>query len=297
MTYEPMNFVLVAMIPWVEWLERFYQNGKYKDAPGYYAMIKDKVREGMKKVREIGAQDVAYIYYDEINMEQKLVKDTLMDMKKEFGLKVMTCFCTPSLGTGKVDYYREMVDYYIFSGNHFTDPMWLEYIEGLRKDGHQIAWYFNMAYPKMPTTNVIDCPGVVNRIQLFQQWKYNVNMSLYWSAHYWLNSDIRKSPPLHKSRGNGMFFYPNDEHELGWDPSIRSELLRDGCQDYRYLQYLKNLAAEKKGKMNAKLAAEVKDILDVTWIKSITDYSEEPAVIEAQRRRIVDAINKLRALK
>ncbi|MBR0460017.1 MAG: DUF4091 domain-containing protein [Victivallales bacterium] len=287
------DLIVPAMFPWVEWLERFYKNGKYPTPSAYYDHVCEIVKSQLPEIQKRGGKNVTYFYYDEINLEQKLVYDMFMKLKKETGVKVITCFCTPSLGTSKVDYYRDMVDFYVFSGNHFTDPMWIDYIDKLQKKGNKIGWYFNMAYPKMPTSNVIDCPGAVNRIQLFFQWKYHVDMSLYWCAHHW-NSDTYKNPVLHKSRGNGMFFYPDQED--GFTPSIRSELLRDGIQDYRYLHFLDTLFREKGAKADAKLASEVKDILAVTWAKSITDYPEDPETIEAQHRRMVAAIAKLRAL-
>ncbi len=294
---ERFHMAVLAMFPWIEWLETHYPDGRHPDPADYYEAICKVVREDAAKLAARGKLDQLYAYYDEINSEQDDVKDMLMKLKRDTGIKIVTCFCTPSLGTAKMAYYDDMVDLYFFSDGYFTDPVLLDYIAGLQKRGRLVGWYFNLSYPKFPTSNCIDAPGVANRIQLFQQWKYGIDISLYWGMNCWWVHDFSTDPLVLKNRGDGILFYPDAKY--GFEPSIRSELLREGTQDYRYLHYLKQLRQEADDRgiaIPASLQTEVADILAVNWIPSIVDYPLDPAAITGQRARIAAAIEQLRRL-
>ena len=289
------NFTLIAIFPWVEWLVNYYENGKFKTPEDYYANLCEIVKKNAVKLKQDGYFDSAYVYYDEVNSNQKNVKETLEKVKRDTDVKIITCFCTPALGKNKVKYYEDAIDFFFFNDGYFTDLDLLRYIAELREKGKKIGWYFNMSYPKFPTSNCIDTPGVANRIQFFQQWKYNIDASLFWGANSWWPNDLSGEPIEMKQRGDGLLLYPGDEN-TPYFPSIRYELLREGIQDYRYLSALKNLIAEKESLCDPeiiKLCNEGKEILKVSWINSIVDYPEDPKIISAEREKLMNCVEKL----
>ena len=78
--------------------------------------------------------------------------------------------------------------------------------------------------------------------------------------------------------GDGIFLYPGKEHVL---PSIRLAQVRDGVEDYEWLQ----LATAKAGA--AKADAESR-----TLIESMTKYTRDPALLRAARTRLAELIDR-----
>ena len=77
--------------------------------------------------------------------------------------------------------------------------------------------------------------------------------------------------------GDGIFLYPGKEHVL---PSIRLAQVRDGVEDYEWLQ----LAAAKAGA--AKADAESR-----TLIESMTKFTRDPAALRSARARLANLID------
>ncbi len=291
---ERFDFTVVSIVPWLEWLEKFYDNGRFATPAAYYENQKNNIVRDAARVREDGRLATAYVYYDEVNTAQQEVRDVLNGIKLEAGLKIITCFCTPSLGVEKVRYYEDMVDWFFFNDGYFTDPALLEYIRSLQAKGRRVGWYFNMSYPAFPSSNCIDAPGVANRIQFFQQWKYGIDASLFWGANSWWPNDLSGDPPVMAQRGDGLLLYPSES--CVYVPSIRYELLREGTQDYRYLAALEAMAEQAAGSADAaavELCRRAREILRVPWIDSIVDYPENPRVLEQERKKLMDCTEEL----
>ena len=145
---------------------------------------------------------------------------------------------------------------------------------------------------------MVNASGVAKRIQFFCQWKYGIDVSLYWSASGgapFHGEDWQHRPP--SLSGDGLLFYPDEA--LGFVPSLRAELLREGTQDYRallYLQTLKAQAEERNLLSDKDLAKQVEEILAVNWITSVVDYPEAPEILQKERLRLNRTITKLHHL-
>jgi hypothetical protein len=75
-----------------------------------------------------------------------------------------------------------------------------------------------------------------------------------------------------------VFLYPAKDRIL---PSVRLAQLRDGAQDWEWLE----LAAEKCGR-------EAVDAVSRRLIRSLTDFTRDPAELMRARREIGDMIER-----
>jgi len=80
--------------------------------------------------------------------------------------------------------------------------------------------------------------------------------------------------------------------------SIRWEMLRDGIEDYEYMAILSRLLKTKKDKLKAQQLKKYMALLEVpeSITKGMTDFTKDPAPIEAHRDRIARAIARLNKL-
>jgi hypothetical protein len=199
--------------------------------------------------------------------------------------------------------------------------------EARRAHGDRFWWYICTG-PKAPyCTLFIDHPGTELRVWLWQTWQRNIEGILVWDTNYWTSSAAYPDParpqnpyedpmgwtsgystPAGERRpwgnGDGRFIYPPEAAADGNPPqpvlegpvdSIRWEMLRDGIEDYEYLAMLKRLIAEKRHRLTAVQVREFESLLDVpeSITKSLTQFTVDPAPIEARRDEIARAIERL----
>ena len=124
-----------------------------------------------------------------------------------------------------------------------------------------------------------------------------------WRVGYGTPKGIKKP----WGNGDGRFIYPPeaaaDAHPAG--PvldgpvdSIRWEMLRDGIEDYEYMAILKRLLKTKKNKLTAQQLKKYTALLEVpeSITKDMTNFTKDPAPIEAHRERIARAIARINKL-
>ena len=161
----------------------------------------------------------------------------------------------------------------------------------LRAAGKQ-AWWYTSCYPHPPLCNFASCesPTIDGRLIPWFTHRFRADGFLYWNVNYWKagqpkldtrdvffpdwNSWSRLRMP-----GDGILAYPGD---CGILPSIRLANIRDGSEDYDYLV----LAA-------AKDPSAVRDI-EKRLIRSMTDFSRDPAAVRTARARLAGIILKRR---
>jgi len=104
--------------------------------------------------------------------------------------------------------------------------------------------------------------------------------------------------------GDGRFIYPPEEAAdanparpvlEGPVDSIRWEMLRDGIEDYEYLAMLKRLIAQRRAQLTAAEVRQYEKLLEVppSITTSLTQFTTDPAPVEARRAEIARAIEKL----
>ena len=300
---DKFDFIRSSQIPWLNWLERFYikyPNSRYKNVNDFYENIFQQQVKNAEKLRKLGKLDKAYVYYDEVLSNQKIIKDLLLKIKKATGMKTMMFMDKPHLGPDYVKYYEDCTDLLVFSNGYFSNKKLLKYIDSLRLKGKKIGWYFNRCYPDFPTFNVIDAPAMAHRMQFWLQWKYKIYANVFWGLNFWLESSFKNSPFKLDQRGNGLLTYPDDDGSF--TTSIRFELLRESIQDYRYLELLDSYVkqAGKSDRRNSfkGLIAKARKLLKLDWAGGIVSYPKNPEIMLKHRTQIAKCIVKFKkALK
>ncbi|MDD3155505.1 MAG: DUF4091 domain-containing protein, partial [Victivallaceae bacterium] len=285
------HFVFAGAMPWIEWFPRFYIPRKDRKSPtteAYFDRLIDEYTVIAKQLKKDGLLEKSYAYYDEIGIDQPEIRAILEKMKKRTGLKLMTCFDKPFAGTKYFNYYRDLVDFFIFNNSYFLSSSWCNLIRDLQKEGKKVCWYFNVSAPLCPTSfNVIDVPGVAQRMHYYKMYQYRIDATLFWSLHYHGRMDLTKRPLKTNMRGNGFLVYPENGEVL---PSLRLEIVREGIQDIKYLHLAEQLAASHP----AHPAAEkIRELLKLEWSGDITKVDVSPEQLLAFRAELADCIEQL----
>ncbi len=196
-----------------------------------------------------------------------------------------------------------------------------------QKQGDKIWWYVCTG-PKAPyATLFIDHPGTELRVWLWQSWQRGVEGILIWETVYWSSplanpepgplqnpyedpmgweSGYGGEPGTHRPWGNGdgRFLYPPEPAAAG-NPAapvfdtpvdcIRIEMLRDGIEDYEYMTMLRKALAEKGAALDETQRASLGELLNVPpdISESMTEFTKDPAPIEAHRRKVAEALEVL----
>ncbi len=193
-----------------------------------------------------------------------------------------------------------------------------------RQAGDFYAWYICCGPESPYVANFIDRPATDLRVWLWQTWQERVQGVLIWESVWWHSPeaypDSLQNPyedsmswvsgygtPRGQKRpwnaGDGRFLYP-PEAATGKQPqpvldgpvdSIRWEALRDGIEDYEYHVILQRLLAERGGKLPADELARYEALLQVPAkiSQSLTQYTTDPAPLEARRHELAQAIQRL----
>ncbi len=165
----------------------------------------------------------------------------------------------------------------------------VEQINNVIKKGSQV-WSFNalMYNPQAPNWQ-IDFLPINFRIQPgFIHQSLGLNGLLYWRVDLWTKdpwNDIQtfKNTENYGFPGEGMLFYPGNAVGVsGVVPSMRLKWLRDGVEDYEYVEVLK-----KKGR--GSWAIDVSKTVGPNW----KDWTRDPKALAAARQKLSQEIDRL----
>lgn len=184
---------------------------------------------------------------------------------------------------GKVPPHTEITDWHC----PLTDRWSPAVSERLRKLGMQCWWYVCCG-PHHPYANLsnTEYPPIEGRLLAWMTYQARSDGLLFWHVNFWsdgerIAEDDTFSPDWRmrsglKMHGDGIFLYPGkaDIH-----PSVRLAQVRDGIQDYEWLQ----LAEKSAGRMMADAAC-------ARLIRSLTDYTRDPADLLAERAALAQLI-------
>ena len=158
----------------------------------------------------------------------------------------------------------------------------LELSDKLRAKGHQVWWY-TCCGPKHPYANMAttEYPFIEGRLLAWMSYLYRADGFLYWHVNMWQNAKRFDESSCYQPdfgvlqvasmAGDGQFLYPGEKGPL---PSIRFANIRDGSEDYDYLTMCGASSREECGKL----------------IKSMTEYTRDPALLREMRRQIAKRI-------
>ncbi len=198
--------------------------------------------------------------------------------------------------------------------------------EQRRAAGEKIWWYVCTG-PKAPyATLFIDHPGTAMRAWLWQTWERSIDGVLVWQTNYWTSDEAYPDAPQNPyedpmawvtsygtpvgarrpwGNGDGRFVYPpvaaadgQPEAPVFDDPvsSIRLEMLRDGIEDYEYCVILRDLLEKHKERLSTEELKKYQKLLEVpdSITQSLTEFTWNPAPIEAHREAVASAVVALK---
>jgi len=256
--------------------------------PEFKQSLIDRLDPYVAELEKRGLKDRAYVYtFDERGPEFFPV------MTEYFGL-IKQRYGIPTLTTAKVPQDAEVMRKLNVDWNCPVSSAYrFDEAEKCREAGLQV-WTYVCLGPRYPFANFLaDDPLIEARVIAWQAYHQKVDGFLYWGLNIWSrkNNDYLIDPEADGPRlrwsittggrwpalhGDGELLYAGKNGPIG---SIRLANLRDGLEDYEYLHRL----AESTGVDTARHACE-----PVTT--SLTTFTREPEVVQAQRDRIARRI-------
>ncbi len=281
--------------------------------PIFTALFESYAGQLEAHLREKGWLDEAYVYwFDEPEpKDYDFVMEGMMRLKKAApGLRRMLTEQVEDPLLGGVDLWCP-------TSHNFQ---WDRANE--RREAGEQHWWYVCTEPKYPyATLFIDHPATEMRVWLWQTWQRDIEGILIWITNCWTSEaaypdapqnpygdpmswmygyDIGPGQRVPWGNGDGRLIYPPEAAADG-NPSqpvldgpvgtIRIEMLRDGIEDYEYHAMLKRLLGERQD-LDAHRRAEYEALLDVpdSVTASMTEFTHDPAPIEARRDEIARAI-------
>ena len=190
---------------------------------------------------------------------------------------------------------------YSVHGNHLNDPAIEQIIRDEKNKGGEITWYVScdQCYPQ--PNYFIDAPAMDLIMIPWITAKYKMDGILYWAINWWsetanpwLNANTFHSGFLCSQgsilNGEGSLWYPGEYVERytgqpnisGPVSSVRFELLREGIEDYEYLNMLKTLGD------NSFAEQQVKD-----RVISVKAFSRDINSLYTARKQMAKRIEQL----
>ena len=297
---EKFNYLTLAGIPYVEWLEKFYTNGKLPSGDAYREMVVETMLANAEQLKKEGVLSSVYAYYDEVEKNDQRVLDFIRSVRDRSGVKFAVAFHKAGFGTDYVDFYADDVDLFYFSSAFLEQERWIEYMKQLKAAGKKIGVYFNIVYPPQPTCNVIDAPALAHRTLFWTQWKYGIDYNLFWGINcWWANLNLNTDPQSVNNRGDGILLY-RDVRGGGYAPSLRLEIMREGVQDYLYLRMLQSCVDQAKSRPDAAGHAEAirqaEELLAVNWLENAQCVPLDENILLGQRDACARLIEYFRNL-
>jgi hypothetical protein len=262
-----------------------------------------RLREAYAKAKELGLLDHAYIYgcdeapkdlFPQVQQAAAILKAEFPDVliatttyDQSYGqqsvIKAMDWFCplTPSFDPAKAAQARAA--------------------------GKQVWWYICCG-PHHPHANMfIEYPAIEGRLLMGAMTaKQRPDGFLYYQISIWNSRQPIRSGPFTDWNPRSWTTYHGDG---SWTcagpegaplPTIRLENFRDGLEDYAYVLILEDIIRQREAKGAGPTAAEKQWLADAKaalpvpekLVKSMTDYSRDPAALSAWRDQLGDLIDR-----
>jgi len=297
--------------------------GYTDDMPEYRAAFRNWYHAVQEHLREKGWLEMAYIFwfdepvpeqYDFVMKYNLLMKEAAPDLQRMLSDRVK-----PEL-IGGPNLWCALVNEY----DH-------EEAMAQRARSDDRFWWYVCTGPKAPyVTLFMDHPATEMRVWLWQTWQRELEGILEWATNYWTSNaaypDSLQDPyedPMSWTfvirnlvgrgtrvpwgNGDGRFLYPpvavadgNPDAPVLEPPvaSIRLEMLRDGLEDFEYLVILRDLVEQAEAEGDGADLDAYRELLETPAeiTTSTTQFTWDPAPIEAHREKVARAIASLRRM-
>jgi hypothetical protein len=272
---------------------------KEEERTAWEADVVNRIGEPYRKAKELGLLDHAYIYGCDENPKELFpgVQRAAEFLKQRFpGAMVMTTTYDASFGTDSV----------ITSMDAFcplTPSFNAELAAKARAAGRQVWWY-TCCGPHHPYCNTfVEYPAIDGRILMGAQVaKYRPDGYLYYQIGIWNGKPIASGPFTDWDPRSWTNYHGDGSWTCvgpGGMPlaTVRLENFRDGLEDYAYVRILEDVIRkfEARPSLTARQQAwlaKARAAVDVpsSVVKSMTEYTRDPATLYAWRCRIGDLI-------
>jgi len=263
----------------------------------------DRLRRQFEQAKQLSVLDHAYIYGCDENPKDAFpgVQRAAAMLKAEFpGVLVMTTTYDHSYGQ---DTEIKAVDAWCPLTPRF-DP---DKAAAARAGGKFVWWYICCGPHHPPANMFIEYPTIEGRLLMGAMTaKYRPDGFLYYQISIWNSRRPITSGPFTDWNPRSWTSYHGDGSWtcVGPDgtplPTIRLENFRDGLEDYAYfrlLEYLVRQFEAKRSELSAQQQAwltEARTALQVpvALVKSIQEYSRDPALLYEYRNRLGELIER-----
>ena len=135
----------------------------------------------------------------------------------------------------------------------------------------------------------VDVPLIQSRTLHWLNYRFGLTGYLHWGLNSWTD-DPFEAPGQH--RGDGWHVYPK---KGGLLDSLRWEQMRNGIQDYECLRLLEEKVRQMKKGMSPRVSSLLEPSrrgveITTSVVRTADDYSNDPNVLYAARRQILDEI-------
>ena len=262
-----------------------YASPKETETPEFYESFKARLDPYVKELRRHDLMKYAYIYgFDERTSEYyRGIDEFWKKIRRDFpDLPVMTTAMMYR------DMTRKLENAYLDTTDWFCPltPVYSPKLNAkLRAEGKQVWWYVCCG-PTYPYANFAsyEYPLIEGRLLGWMTHLYRSDGLLYWHVNLWtkMRLDERecyfpqwKTGNHLRMPGDGILLYPGEKCVL---PSIRLAQIRDGVEDYEWLQQ-----AAASGEARA-------DAVSRTLVRSMTDFSRSPSELRKARHKLAEII-------
>jgi hypothetical protein len=271
-----------------------FDNNWPKDDEGIEGLL--PVYQGYgESLKLAGLLRYAYIYtWDEGEIGNPLVPKIASMIHRAYpGLRNMVCYhglWDPDALPG----WGKDIDIWCFNIDDFNETL----MHRLQKMGIEMWMYVSGPNGSGTPNLVLDSESIEYRILPWICWKYDVKGFLYWCVNWWRDEDPFKTAHNTKwqQNGNGLLFYPGPDGPIA---SIRSEIFRDGMEDYEYIQMLffslKSLKEKGLEKANDQLFKDSIRLLtvDPSIAQSTNQFTRNQQTLVDRRNAIAEKIEEI----
>ncbi len=173
------------------------------------------------------------------------------------------------------------------------DTPYNKYILEQIQKGKEIWWCVNHAPPRPYANFFLDFAGMEHRILFWQTWMLGIKGMHYWCINYSKEKNPEACPlDVIPTNGDGFLVYPGAEGPIN---SIRWEIIRDGIEDYDYLNIFYQLLKELKDSgRNPELLQRAEKIYDFKeFCPDLINFSRNPDLLLSKRIEIGECIEEM----
>ena len=183
---------------------------------------------------------------------------------------------------------RDRLEVWVPKLDHYAT--WQEAFDDAQRRGNEM-WIYTVGIFQAGAymNKTADVPLIQSRTMHWLNYRFGLTGYLHWGYNAWTN-DPFEAPGQHC--GDGWHVYPT---KGGLLDSLRWEQMRNGIQDYEYFRLLEEKVRQMKKAMTERVSA----LLDPSQrgveiaarvVRTTADYSNDPNVLYAAKRQLIDEI-------